>query len=174
MRRETVLCLACAAWPLAGCRDLSSYSTNGGSFGGQVVGAQFVLAGVDPSTSMCITLDTDHLQDAPGSVSTSDGRFASVPFRPIPQIWQDPLSTLNFGEGRVKNLVYVAAASVPFGDGDGNDVFFVLSLMQSGDVEVRMLRGAPGYPGGGTADGGSVTNVFALFDLSKSSSPCSY
>ena len=64
--------------------------------------------------------------------------------RPIPQIWQDPLSTLNFGEGRLKNLVYVATASTPFADGNGNDVFVVVSLMQSGDIEVRILRGAPG------------------------------
>ena len=164
-----------AALPLvAGCRDVSSFSTNGGSYAGAVVQSSFVLAGVDPSTKLCMTLDTDHLQDTPGSVSTSDGRFASVPFRTIPQIWQDPLSTLNFGEGRVKNLVYVATASTSYADGGGDDVFFVVSLMSSGDVEVRMLRGAPAPGSDGGPAPGATTNVFAVFSLQRQSTPCSY
>ncbi|HEY6460891.1 MAG TPA: hypothetical protein VIY73_12095 [Polyangiaceae bacterium] len=173
-RAAHLLCAAVCAAALPACRDLSSFSTGSGSYAGQVVGANFVLAGVDPSTSLCLTLDTGHLQDTPGSVSTSDGRFSGAPLRTIPQIWQDPLSTLTFGEGRVKNLVYVVSATTPFADGNGNDVFFVLSLMQSGDVEVRMMRGAPGV----AVDGGTAPstggNLFAVFDLSKSSSPCSY
>src|SRR5580692_9296973 len=116
------------------------------------------------STSLCLTLDTNHLQDTPGNLSTSDGRFHAVPMRSIPQIWQDPLSTLQFGEGRVKNMIYMVRASTPYADSDGNDVLAVVSLMQSGDVEVRLIRGAPDY----TADGGTVStmqNVFAIFDL---------
>jgi hypothetical protein len=164
--------LALAPLAIAACRDLSGFSTGGGSFEGQVVQADFVRAGVDSTTRLCVTLDTDHLQDAPGALSTSDGRFQRVAMRPIPQLWQDPLSTLTFGEGRVKNLVYVVTASTPYADGNGNDAFVVVSLMQSGDVEVRLLRGAPGLAGeGGTATGG---NVFAVFDLTRQQTPCSY
>jgi hypothetical protein len=158
----------------AGCRDLSGFSTSGGSFEGPVAPASFVLAGVDAGTSMCITLDTDRLQDAPGTLSTSDGRFQMVPMRPIPQLWQDPLSTLTFGEGRLKNLIYVVTASAAYPDGNGNDAFAVVSLMQSGAVEVRLLRGAPGTSnpdGGGSPLGG---NVFAVFDLTRQKTPCSY
>jgi hypothetical protein len=156
------------------CRDLSSFSTGGDRYEGAVVSGDFVRAGVDTSTSLCLTIDTDHLQDAPGAISTSDGRFHGVALRPIPQIWHDPLSTLSFGEGRLKNLVYVVTATRPFGDGNGDDVFAVVSLMQSGDVEVRLLRGAPGVaPDGGptTAAGG---NLFAVFALSRQHGPCSY
>ncbi|HLK35269.1 MAG TPA: hypothetical protein VKU41_00865, partial [Polyangiaceae bacterium] len=75
---------------------------------------------------------------------------------------------------RLKNLVYVATASTPFGDGNGDDVFVVVSLMQSGNVEVRLLRGAPGV----TADGGPTTaaggNLFAVFALSRQHGPCLY
>jgi len=166
--------LGFAAVALGACRDLSSFNSGSGSYEGPVVGASFVLAGLDAGTNLCMTLDTDHLQDGPGSVWTSDGLFTAVPLRPIPQIWQDPLSTLTFGEGRVKNLIYVATASTPFPDGNGNDVLFVVSFMQSGDVEVRMIRGAPGI---GSGDGGSASpqgNIFAVFDLTKQSSPCSY
>ena len=159
---------------LTGCRDLSSFSSGGDSYAGPVVQATFVLAGMDPSTSLCMTIDTDHLQDGPGALSTSDGRFATVPLRPIPQVWQDPLSTFTFGEGRLKNLMYVATASTPFSDGNGNDVFVVVSLMQSGGIEVRLIRGAPGL----AVDGGSATttggNLFAVFDLTRQSGPCSY
>ncbi len=165
--------LALAFLTCGGCRDLSGFSTAGGSFEGPVVQASFVLAGVDPTTRMCITLNTDHLQDAPGALSTSDGRFQAAAMRPIPQLWQDPLSTFTFGEGRVKNLLYVVRASTPYADGNGNDAFIVVSLMQSGGVEVRLLRGAPGPSGdgGGASSGG---NVFAVFDLTRQKTPCSY
>ena len=158
---------------LTGCRDLSGFSTHGDSFAGGVTNTGVDLAGVDSSTTLCLTLDTDHLQDAPGSIWTSDDRFHAVPMRPIPQIWSDPLSTLQFGEGRVKNLVYVARASTPFPDGQGDDVFIVLSLMQGGDIEARMLRGAPVVAPDGGADSSQVT-VFAVFDTTRQSGPCSF
>jgi hypothetical protein len=121
---------------------------------------------------LCLTIDTNHLQDAPGALSTSDGRFQFAPLRPIPQIWNDPLSTFTFGEGRVANFIYVVRASMPFADGDGNDVFATVSLMQTGGVEVRLLRGAPIE----TADGGAAanSNVFAVFTLAREAGPCSY
>jgi hypothetical protein len=168
------LSLGCGALFELGCRDVSSFSTGGDSLVGPVTNASFVLAGIDGGTSLCLTLDTDHLQDAPGRLSTSDGRFHAVPMRSIPQIWQDPLSTLSFGEGRLKNLVYVTSASTPFGDGNGNDVITVISLMQSGDVEVRLIRGAPPIElDAGTAAGAGVP-VFAVFDLTRQSGPCSF
>jgi hypothetical protein len=170
----TSLTLGLSALALVGCRDLSSFSSGSGSYEGAVVPASFVLAGVDAGTDLCLTLDTSHLQDNPGSIWTSDGLFTAVPLRPIPQLWQDPLSTLSFGEGRLKNLVYVATASTPFPDGNGNDVLFVISLMQSGDVEVRMIRGAPGIvPEGGTAPA-TGGNVFAVFDLTRQPGACGF
>jgi hypothetical protein len=172
--RARAVLLGVATVGLLGCRDLSSFSTGSGSFSGPVVPQSFVLAGLDAGTSICLTLDTDHLQDNPGNVSTSDGLFATVPLRPIPQIWQDPLSTFTFGEGRLKNLIYVATASVPFADGNGNDVFFVVSLMQAGDVEVRMLRGAPGLVTDGAAGATSGGNLFAVFDLTRQPGACAF
>jgi hypothetical protein len=155
------------------CRDLSGFNTNGGSYQGAVIAAPFVLAGIaNSSTTLCLTLDTNHLQDTPGSIWTSDGRFMGSPMRSIPQIWQDPLSTFQFGDGRLKNMMYMARATVPFDDGDGNDVLTVVSLMQSGDIEVRLIRGAPILAGDGGA-GPAMQNVFAIFDLTKQSSPCS-
>jgi hypothetical protein len=154
---------------LAGCRDLSAFSTtNGDRYENPVVDAGFVLAGLGSDTTLCLTLDTDHLQDAPGAISTDDGLFHKVPLRPIPQIWHDPLSTFTFGEGRLKNLIYVATSSA------GDDVFVVVSLMESGDIETRLLRGAPGLPDDAGKTASSGGNLFAVFDLTRKSGPCSY
>jgi hypothetical protein len=154
--------------PLLSCRDLSAFSTtDGDSYLGPVVNASFVLAGMGPNTKLCLTLDTDHLQDTPGSVSTDDGTFSKTPMRPIPQIWHDPLSTFSFGDGRVKNLLYVSTSSA------GSDIFVVVSLMQSGTIEVRLLRGAPGLAP--VADSGPPeSNLFAVFDLQRQEGACSF
>lgn len=179
MTARSSLAAAALALALTGCRDISGFSTHGDRFQGPVVDGEFVRAGVDAGTTLCLTIDTDHLEDGPGALWTSDGRFTMAALRPIPQIWHDPLSTLSFGEGRLKNLVYVVGASTPFADGDGNDVFTVVSLMQSGDIEVRMLRGAPPAAGAvgdasetGANEGPQVENVFAVFTLSRQPGPC--
>jgi hypothetical protein len=166
--RRVVLGLA-ALCATSGCRDLSGFSTTDGDrYQGSVVNAGFVLAGMQPTTQLCLTLDTDRLQDAPGAISTSDRMLQGVALRPIPQIWHDPLSTLSFGEGRLKNLVYVAKAT------SGDDVWVVVSLMQSGDVEVRLLRGAPGLSADGAASEAPGGNLFAVFSLSRYQGPCSF
>jgi hypothetical protein len=163
---------------LAACRDLSGFTTSPNDhYEGVVVDADFVRVGVDAGTSLCLTLDADRLQDAPGAISTNDGRFNATPLRPIPQIWHDPLSTLSFGEGRLKNLMYVAAAAATFGDGQSDDTLAVVSLMQSGGVEVRLIRGAPTVAAGPPAPGGDAgpeIAVFAIFPLSRKTGPCSF
>jgi hypothetical protein len=183
---KPALAIASVGLLLAGapaCRDLSGFTTGtGSSYEGPVVTAAFVRAYIDAAartdsgalatTQACLSLDADRLQDAPGNLSTSDGMFHAVPMRTIPQVWQDPLSTLSFGEGRIKNLIYVASATQPFPDGAGSDVFVILSLMQSGDVEVRLLRGAPASSEGGA--GSPDDHLFAVFDLKRKSTPCSY
>src|SRR5208283_3163519 len=136
---------------------------------GAIVAGDFLRAGFDATTSLCLVIDTDHLQDAPGVVSSSDGRFDATPLRPIPQIWHDPLSTLTFGEGRVQNMIYVASPSL---DADtGRDVFVVVSLMQTGGVEARVLRGAPAVNASATTE---TPNLFGVFSLSRAGGPCSF
>ena len=74
------------ALPAAGCDQLSEYSTTATQqYVGCVVPATFVRAGVSPTTELCLTLDANHLQTAPGTISSSDGRFQATPLRPIPR-----------------------------------------------------------------------------------------
>jgi hypothetical protein len=143
------------------CRDVARFSTAGDRFEGAVVPSDFVRAGIDGATKLCLELDTDHLQDTPGTISTDDGRFQSARLRPIPQVWHDPLSTFDFGQGHVKNFLYVVSPAADAGD--AGDVLVFVSLMESGSVEVRMLRGAPPTPA-----------LFAVFTLDRQSGPCSF
>jgi hypothetical protein len=101
-------------------------------------------------------------------------------------VWHDPLSTLSFGDGREKNLIYMAAPTAGSADAaDSGDVLVVVSLMTSGGVEVRLLRGAPATSAAGAAadagdvDGGAApaaaqANVFGVFQLARQAGPCSY
>jgi hypothetical protein len=166
--------LALASAIGAGCRDLSGFSSHRDSFQGTVVNGSFVRSGVNEDVKLCLTLDTDHLQDAPGSLWSSDGRFSATPMRPIPQIWHDPLSTLDFGDGRLQNLIYAATPSI--GDAaatEAQDIFVVVSLMQSNHIEVRLLRGAP--PADASAPmPGVASTVFAVFHLEHHQGACGF
>jgi hypothetical protein len=166
-----VAALGALALTSVACRDLSRFSSKGDRFEGSVVKGSFVRSGVVESAAMCLTLDTDHLQDAPGSITTTDGRFRDTRLRPIPQIWHDPLSTLSFGNGRVQNLIYVAA---PMGDGgDAQDIVVIVSLLQTDHVEVRLLRGAPQLDAG-PPQPDAAEAIFGVFNLDRLPGPCAF
>ena len=157
---------------VAACRDVARYSTHPGDhYEGDVVQGSFVRSGVAEDAHLCLTLDADHLQDAPGAITSSDGRFRDTELRPIPQIWHDPLSTLSFGDGRRQNLVYMAT---PLADsGDTQDIMVILSLMSAGGVEIRLLRGAP-LNDAGDVDAGVTAPVFGIFTLDRREGSCSF
>jgi hypothetical protein len=146
---------------------VTRFSNSGDHYQGSITAGDFVRAGFDPSTNLCVVIDANHLQDAPGTLTSSDGRFAGTALRPIPQMWHDPLSTLSFGEGRVENLIY---AITPIADADAlGDIVAVVSLLQSGGVEVRLFRSAPAIDAG---PGG--TNLFGVFSLTRQPGSCSF
>jgi hypothetical protein len=155
-----------------GCRDVSRYSSKGDHFEGEVVKGSFVRAGVAEDAKMCLVLDAEHLQDAPGTLSTSDGRFRLTPLRPIPQIWHDPLSTLSFGDGRRQNLVYVATP-LPIDAGDRQDIMVFMSLMTEGGVEIRLVRGAPQTDAGAPVEATGAP-LFGVFTLDRREGNCSF
>lgn len=89
---------------------------------------------------MKLTFDAAKLDRAPGTLTTSDGLLTSAPLRPIPELLNDALWMLEFGEGRDKNLLYVVDPSVADA---GPSINAVISLLHSGNAEVRLFRGAP-------------------------------
>jgi hypothetical protein len=161
-----------AALLLAGCRDLSRYSTRPGeAYCGNVVAGGFIRTGIPASSSIRLTFDAELIDSSPGTISVSSGMFVDTPLLPIPQLVHDPLSTLSFGEGRDKNLVYVVD---PADAAYGPSVFVVLSLLRDGDAEIRLLRGAPSLDGGPppALDGEPLFGVFA--PLRKQSGSCGF
>ena len=155
-----------------GCKSVTRFSSkHGDHFEGDVAKGSFVRAGVAEDARMCVVLDANRLQDSPGTLSTSDGRFKETPLRAIPQIWHDPLSTLSFGEGRVQNLVYIVTPVAPAGD--THDVMVFMSLMDEGGIEVRLVRGAP-HVDGGAPDGGQSSPMFGIFALDRREGACSF
>jgi hypothetical protein len=167
--KRVVLSLIALALAGAGCRDLQRFSTRDDHFEGEIAKGEFIRAGFAGDVKLCLTLDADRLQDAPGTISSTDGRFRATPLRPIPQVWNDPLATLEFGTGRSKNMIYAATPAVD--GGAGEDVMVVVSLMESNEVEVRMLRGAP--PQADAAPPPSP-NLFGVFRLKRREGPCAF
>ena len=163
MRALLLLALVAPLAAFSACKDVSRFSSAGDHFEGPVVRGSFVRAGIAEDTQLCLTLDTNHLEDAPGTLSSNDGRFHETPLRPIPQLWHDPLSSLSFGQGRLRNLLYAATPSADAGD--PQDMFVVVSLMQNEDVEARLMRSAPG---------GSTNAVFGVFTLTRHGGACSF
>jgi hypothetical protein len=167
-------CVLSTAALTVACRDVSRFSSKGDRFEGEVVKGSFVRSGIREDARMCLTLDTDHLQDAPGSITTSDGRFRGTPLRPIPQMWHDPLSTLTFGHGRVQNLVYAASPQTgDAGDAEAQDVLVIVSLMQSDHVEVRVVRGAP-QTDTRPPPSGVGQPIFGVFNLDRQPGSCAF
>lgn len=129
---------------LAACRDVSRFSTDPGeSYCGKIVPASIVRLSFSGSSCMRMTLDTEHLNFIPGALWTDEGMFSATPLRPIPQLSHDPLLTLNFGEGREKNLLFAVDPADP---ARGPSIMAFVSLLHSGDAEVRLIRGAAGGP----------------------------
>ena len=154
--------LAGAALVLVGCKDVESYSTAADeSYCGSVIQGPFVRAGLSPSVQMRLTFDANALDSSPGRVSTSDGLLKDAPLQVVPQLFHDPLSTLEFGEGRRRNLIYAATPARA-----GSAVVVILSLMESGDAEVRLLRAAAAQ--GEQGEGA----IFGVFPLKKRKGTC--
>jgi hypothetical protein len=156
-----------------GCRSVSRFSTKSDHYEGDIAKGSFVRTGLAGDVRMCVLLDADHLQDAPGNLTTSDGRFRGTALRPIPQIWHDPLSTLSFGEARVQNLVYVATPLATTTSPDTQDVMVVMSLMDEGGIEVRLVRGAPQADAGVTMPA-QAAPTFGVFTLARREGACSF
>jgi hypothetical protein len=157
-----LLALAAAAAPLVACERLDRYGTGSGSLEGAVEAAELVRAGFAPGVRACLELDTGKLQSEPGVVSTSDGRFARTPLRPIPPLASDALSNLSFADGQVRNLLFAVreAGAAP------RDALAVLSLLDDGRVELRVLDGAPGAAG--------VEPLYGIFALERRPTRCSF
>ncbi len=161
-----MVALAIAAF---GCEDISDFSTGPGeSYCGQIVPGGFVRQGFAPGVRLRLHLDTDRLQKQPGDLATDDGLFRDAVLRPIPQLAHDTLSTLRFGEGRVRNLVFGIQPEA------GATAYVIVSLLQNDDVEVRILRGAPPVEGEQIPSADQGPELFGVFPLTRQAGTCGF
>lgn len=159
LRYASVLILGAT---MLSCQELSNYKNDGDHYEGLITQGTFVRTGFGDAVRMCLTLDTDKLQQEPGELRTSDGSFKTgSALRAVPQAFHDPVSTFTFGQGREKNYMYFTRHA------DGSDALAVLSLMKGGDLEVRVMRGAPG-------GSSTVPQLFGVFPLKREPGACSF
>lgn len=156
--------IAAALLALAGCRDLERFDTGeSGAYCGTIIDSDFTRAGFAPGLGLRLTLDIDALDVAPGTLSTNDTagpcsplpEFDSAPLRVTPEMFADPLSLLEFGATREHNFM---AWVDPTCQGSA---MAVVSLMHTGQVEVRLLRRGSSAPGAATPD------EFGVFQLDR-------
>ena len=181
MFRAALLGLALAAllW-LGGCRNLDRFDTDDDSaYCGSLVSAPFAHTGFvaedePPTLRMRLRLDTDQLTTVPAIVATNDverGLCAPEPLfddsrmRAMKEAFHDPLSALQFGQGREYNLLAWVDSSCQ------GTMVAVISLMKSDDVEVRLLKPAPSPPRDAPPE---ELPGFALFRLSRRQGDCGF
>lgn len=159
---------------LVGCADLERFSTSAGeSYCGSITLASEFREGLGPVAQMRLTLDTAALDagGSPGRVTTSERLSADAEprrlideaaLRPIKPLAHDPLSFLQFGDGRERNAIYAVSVA----DSSQAAMLAVLSLKSSGEVEVRLLRPS--------ADEGTSDGVYGVFTLKKKEGKCGF
>jgi hypothetical protein len=162
--------LALALSPLAAiatlgsCNDLERFDTGeSGAYCGSIIDSDFTRAGFDPGIAMRLTLDIDALAVAPGTISTNDAagpcspspEFVAAPLRVTPELFSDPLSQLEFGQNRDHNFMAWVDSTCR------GSALAVVSLMHTGQVEVRLLRSGNGLAGDG------APNELGVFQLER-------
>jgi len=171
--------VACAA---LGCRDLSRFDTEDNeAYCGVLVRSPilqegFLPEGAEPRLKLKMTLDTDALTSVPGVLSTDDattglcrddGRplIDQAPLRAIQELSHDPLSMLEFGDGREHNFFAWVDSTCQ------GTMLAVVSLMSDGKVEVRLLKPAALAPPDAPPES---KPGFALFPLTRQSEGCGF
>lgn len=156
-----------AAVVAMGCKNVDDFTTREGEhYCGSIVAGPFVRDGFGPDVKLSLTFDAASIAEGPGAITTDDGMFQAAKLTPIPQVFHDPLSTLQFGEGRKRSMLY---ALPPTSNTSGAPLSAILSLMENGQVEVRLFRA--GDPSA-TEDPGRAASYFGVFPLSRQKGDC--
>jgi len=179
--RALLLGLTSCALPwLAGCRDLDRFDTDQDSaYCGSLVSAPFAHTGFvaedePPLLRMRLRLDVDELTTVPAIVATDDAErglcapepmFDDARMRAMKEAFHDPLSTLEFGQGREYNILAWVDSSCQ------GTMVAVISLMKNDDVEVRLLKPAPSPPRDAPPE---ELPGFAQFRLSRRQGDCGF
>lgn len=164
--RPLTLAASLAAGMSLGCRDLDRFDTGDtGAYCGRIIDSEFTRAGFAAGLGLRLELDIDALDVAPGTLTTDDTEppgpcsplpeFDHAPLLVTPELLTDPMSLLEFGSTREHNFLAWVDSSCQ------GSALAVVSLMHTGQVEVRLLRR------GMTTGDASAPNQFGVFQLEK-------
>ncbi len=176
MRSWTRLLWLWAGVLLPACTDLSAYATRPGeAYEGRVRGtrdASFVRRGFPAGTTLRMSFDP--LADRVAGVLRTDDvqcgepTFAGTELLVVEPLRHDALSLFDFpGEERVRN--YLLVARPQRGPLSGRDVTVVVSLLEDGGAQVRVVSG-PGHdcpPDDCAARARGECDYFGVFDLRR-------
>lgn len=169
-----MLCLSVA---VCACERLSRFDTKGSAaYCGAIVGAQFIRTteskgGFRRDLELRLQLDTEALSTLPGTLTTDDAaigpcapsaQFHEAPLRVTPEVVNDALSSMEFEDGQVHNVVAWVDSTCR------GPMLSIVSLYKNGHVEVRLLK--PGT----TGLDGTDRDAFALFQMARSDTGCGF
>jgi len=148
---RTALLIALLGIASFGCHDLERFDTHGDeAYCGELVGAPFNEGFLPenanpPVIGMSLTFDIRGLASSPGVVTTDDAAqgpcapaplFEETRLRSISEAFHDPVSQLEFGDGREQNILVWADSTCR------GTLVGVLSLMRDDSIEVRLFKPA--------------------------------
>jgi hypothetical protein len=177
---RTVALVTLASIAALGCRDLERFDTHGDeAYCGEMVGAPFNEGFLPenakpPVIGMQLTFDIHGLASSPGSISTDDSEqgpcapeplFDNARLRSVSEAFHDPVSQLEFGDGREQNILVWADSACQ------GTLLGVVSLMRDDSIEVRLFKPAPEPT---TSTPKAQRPGFAQWKLSRRSAGCGF
>ena len=166
----------------AGCDDLSRFSTaDGEAYCGSVTLAGAFRTGLSPRVQMRLQLDATGLDglEPPGALSTFEAADEThperrlldrAPLRPIAPLAHDPLSHLEFGDGRERNAIFAVSPADPASE----SLLAILSLQTDDAIEVRLLRAGSPPDATGEPPPAERRPIFGIFRLTRRTHECGF
>jgi hypothetical protein len=174
--------LAVGACVTFGCDDLERFSNEPGEAycGAITLGSSFRM-GLSPRVQMRLYLDASLLDGpgSPGTVSTYEAAVDEQPerrllkdaeLRPMSAMAHDPLSRLEFGDGRERNAIFAVSPVDP----EAESMLAIVSLRADGRAEVRLVRAGVKNGDDGTPPAEGRRAIFGIFTLSKQKGACGF
>ncbi|MEO7327845.1 MAG: hypothetical protein ABI193_04665 [Minicystis sp.] len=193
MNRGLFLPLVALALAGLSCSDLDHFSSGeGDAYCGAITLGGTFRAGFSPRVQMRLRIDASRL-DGPGGAGTLSTFEAADSARPerrlldkavlqrIPALENDPLSQLDFGEGRLRSVIFgvtpndpaVRAASGAADAVPSESILAILSFLNDDRVEVRLLRPGVVSPSSEPVPDGRRP-LFGVFPLSRQVGQCGF
>jgi hypothetical protein len=165
----------------SGCGDLNHFTTGPDeSYCGAVtLGAEF-RQGLSPRVQMRLDLNAAAIDvdgASAGHITTYEVTDPSKPptrllhdavLRPIPPLYHDTLSQLDFGNDNLKSTMFAVSPADPTAE----SLLAVVSLRSDDSVEVRLIR--PGVAGTTDDVPEGRRPIYALFPLTKQKGLCGF